>query len=360
MSVAVSSGDDDLSLQQQCLLRILMHLEQFLASSLALLPLSLRQELLINLPIADVCMLEESSFVHGMDMEDFWKGLITSRPDLPDLYPENVCPGTSETVKVISALAKARCYGLVAEYIVDSRTRGSLDFPMDMNPCNTTEPQRRYKIIEFLYAVRKFASRNEPHSWRGITYHNCEFLFPSRYVQFQRCYPSSSGMVDAVVHGFRGHPQILIVGGLEQQIITSGFLSDPTYLHECWPKEMDNVIAVAKMAKNLQVLILSDENRCDEGSVSLNEFCTELSRLPFLSNIHLLLIESHEETKGVDAGFVVSQQKLEDFLLAFLSTPCSHPQIIKFLRITVEDFHIPPDSTQPVPFWQKLATKDRH
>lgn len=90
MSVAVSSDDDDLSLQQQCLLHILMHLEQFPASSLALLPLSLRQELLINLPIADVCMLEESPFVHGMDMEDFWKGLITSRPDLPDLYPENV------------------------------------------------------------------------------------------------------------------------------------------------------------------------------------------------------------------------------------------------------------------------------
>ena len=348
MSVAVSSGHDDLSLQQQCLLHILMHLEQFPASSLALLPLSLRQELLINLPIADVCMLEESPFVHGIDMEDFWKGLILSRRDLPDLYPENVCPGTSETVKAISALAKARCYGLVAEYIVNNRASSweFLDFPMNMDPCNTTEP---YKIIEFLYAVRKFASRNEPHSWRGITYHNCEFLFPSRYVQFQRCYPSSLGMVDAVVHGFRGLPQILIVDGLEQQIITSGFLSDPTYLHECWPKEMDNVIAVAKMAKNLKVLILSDENRCDEGSVSLNEFCTELSRLPFLSNIHLLLIESHEETKGVDAGFVVSQQKLEDFLLAFLSTPCSHPQIIKFLRITVEDFHIPPDSTQPVP-----------
>ena len=132
MSVAVSSGDDDLSLQQQCLLHILMHLEQFPASSRALLPLSLRQELLINLPIADVCMLEESPFVHGMDMEDFWKGLITSRPDLPDLYPENVCPGTSETVKAISALAKARCYGLVAECIVHNRASRCMGFAANM------------------------------------------------------------------------------------------------------------------------------------------------------------------------------------------------------------------------------------
>ena len=67
----------------------------------------------------------------NVDIEDFWKGLITSRPDVPGLYPENVCPGTSETVKAISALAKARCYGMVAEYIVNNRASscmGYLDF----------------------------------------------------------------------------------------------------------------------------------------------------------------------------------------------------------------------------------------
>jgi len=116
------------------------------------------------------------------------------------------------------------------------------------------------------------------------------------------------------------------------------------------------------MATNLKVLVMSDGCRtcrhCHpsnyDPSVSLNEFCAELSfHLPFLSNIHLLLVQSHEETVGFDTGFVVSQQNLEDFLRAFLSAPCSHPQKIKFSRITVEDFHIPPDSTQPVS-WQKL------
>jgi len=183
-------------------------------------------------------MLEESSFVHGMDMEDFWKGLITSRPDLPDLYPENVYSGTYEAMKAISAMSKARCYGLVAGYIVHNSTSSHSSFgyhlSVDIKRDNTTT-ERWDKIIKFLYAVKKFASRDEHHWYSSarVTYHNCEFLFPSRYVQFQRCYRSSSEMVDAVVHGFRGLPQILITSGFGwgQQNITLDFLSELTYLH---------------------------------------------------------------------------------------------------------------------------------
>ena len=43
-----------LQLQEQCYQFILMYLEQFPATSLALLPLKIRKELLKNLPIADV------------------------------------------------------------------------------------------------------------------------------------------------------------------------------------------------------------------------------------------------------------------------------------------------------------------
>ena len=67
------------SLWWQVLLHIVGHLEEFSPEALALLPMSLRRWLFLNLPVADVCLLEGTSMSNGLDMEQIWEELYKSR-----------------------------------------------------------------------------------------------------------------------------------------------------------------------------------------------------------------------------------------------------------------------------------------
>ena len=63
------------SLQNLCLIYIIRFLELFPVDYLALLPVTVRQRLLENLPPADVCRLEQSKFAEGLDIDGVWKKL---------------------------------------------------------------------------------------------------------------------------------------------------------------------------------------------------------------------------------------------------------------------------------------------
>ena len=64
------------SLQELCLTHITMTLEQYSTNVLSLLPKKFREQLLHNIPVLDICRLEEdSSFTAGIDMESIWKEL---------------------------------------------------------------------------------------------------------------------------------------------------------------------------------------------------------------------------------------------------------------------------------------------
>ena len=65
------------TLQQQCMWFILMYLEELPPSYLALLPLSIRKEIITRLPIADVCRLEETPFVDGLDLKPYWRSCLS-------------------------------------------------------------------------------------------------------------------------------------------------------------------------------------------------------------------------------------------------------------------------------------------
>ena len=78
------------SLEQQCFLHVLQHLEKFPVGHLSLLPLGVRQRLLLIAPVADVFQLEHTMFVKGIDMDEVWKTVYEQRlplirPSLPDL-----------------------------------------------------------------------------------------------------------------------------------------------------------------------------------------------------------------------------------------------------------------------------------
>ena len=59
-----------MELQNQCLVYIIAHLDEFTPTSLALLSTRLRCLLLVNLPAVDICQLamERTEVVHGIDM----------------------------------------------------------------------------------------------------------------------------------------------------------------------------------------------------------------------------------------------------------------------------------------------------
>ena len=75
-----------ISLRNQCLLSIVGHLfvsdkgeEGIPISLLALLPLFIRCQLLLLLPVIDVCRLENTPFTHGITMDEIWETLFNKR-----------------------------------------------------------------------------------------------------------------------------------------------------------------------------------------------------------------------------------------------------------------------------------------
>jgi len=64
-----------LSLEETCFFYIMKTLEQYTIEELSLLPVKFREQLLLSLPLVDVCQLEETRFTAGLDMEAIWEQL---------------------------------------------------------------------------------------------------------------------------------------------------------------------------------------------------------------------------------------------------------------------------------------------
>ena len=90
-----SDHQNPMSLEGQCYLYLILHLEKFLPEEISLLPLRERQRLLVNLPAADVCQLEETSVVEGMCMNEIWKEI--GQRQIDNYY--GVCESTLEKLQ---------------------------------------------------------------------------------------------------------------------------------------------------------------------------------------------------------------------------------------------------------------------
>ena len=64
------------SLQNLCLLQLVRRLEDYPPELLALLPTRLRHRLLLHLPVVDVCQLEQTCFIEGLNVETVWCNLL--------------------------------------------------------------------------------------------------------------------------------------------------------------------------------------------------------------------------------------------------------------------------------------------
>ena len=156
-----------LSLETCCFLKLIGHLETFPCDSLALLPLRLRYVLIQNLPAADVCRLEQSRFVEGMDMEHVWATLIK----------ENVLP------KFLPSRGECN-----PEYTKEAYLS---------NLCGVIVNRQRYtidsEVLQFLFSVQEclgiedwsmFAHPFRQHVTRGRPFYRQNLITPPQYIGY--------------------------------------------------------------------------------------------------------------------------------------------------------------------------------
>ena len=320
------------SLTNQCRTYILMHLEEFPVGYLSLLPLSEREWLLQRLPIADVCLLEDTAFTNGIDMASYWR-------------PPSELDKVEESDYFIKEwgrdkFAKAILYGEIASTIIGCLP-GGFWFSF--------EHGREYiqidYLIQFLYAVRKFPEG-------GLN-----FSFPLRYEnKFYLCgqeFIMTEEIIDATVNCFRGElPKILNSVYLDDNVefrhkYVSDFLCELRVLYvlgiewiHSYVRSLDFVRDVLKEANHLRVLMLEGDdytgcNSANEIRVSLNCFCSDLSSHPtFLTEFRVLKI------LACTPGYSVSQERLNELISAYLSAPTDHAQIVRFTGVKIESYKI--------------------
>ena len=71
-----------ISLEFQCLVFLVDHLNEIPSTALAQLPCRIRRQLLLLLPAVDLCHLEMSPVVSGMQISEIWKELYREKVDL--------------------------------------------------------------------------------------------------------------------------------------------------------------------------------------------------------------------------------------------------------------------------------------
>ena len=312
-----------------------MHLEEFPVSYLSLLPLSERKQLLQRLPIADVCLLEDTGFTEGLDMEAYWRLPV----ELAEV--ENSDIFIKEWGK--TKFAKAALYGEVASVIIGCLPKGFwYPFPSG-NEFVCTE-----YVIEFLFAVRRFPS---------ITYEfapnkGAEFNIPSRYQDKANLFLKED-LIDAAMSCFGGELPKILTGAIfdtDSSLEHTYFLRKLRFLsfagvdrQRSTVSSMEVVQEVVRVATDLEVLNLYGDD-CDDypevnDRVSLDNLCANLASHPtFWSTFRLFQIFSSTY------GYTVSQELFDELISSFLSTPTDHAQKVRFTdtKIVAYDLHPSP------------------
>ena len=360
------------TLHQQCFQYILMHLEQFPISSLALLPLKRRWSLLWNLPLADVCMLETTQFTEGMNMDKYWRTIV--RTDATDLgchrecmdcvLESELCGPCRWKAIVETTTAKEWVYAVIAaEAITEIGIMEELPPSRDCTALYSTvvtmQPIRNCKrddLYTFLFAVRRFHLGDK--SSRSTAGMVCEFQFPSRYSEYtvpiltleqsrlhvvnDRFYPMDASerksLLDAIVRCFGGRkPKVLATcrGLLEDSSEeVSGFLSELKFFscQICDPQTDLPSLEIALMGTaGLEALII--QNSCDRFTwpyISLDSLLTHITNQQFLSSLSIVAV-----IEGDHSYFEFSTKVFDNLQQALKSVNCDRHRSIQVAGGTI-------------------------
>jgi hypothetical protein len=320
------------SLIHQCYHYIAMNLEKFPVSYLSLLPVKVREELLWRLPIADLCLLEDTEYVEGfqdvaayfkLPYEDYMMALPQKHADVARYVEE------WDSVKY----AKAILYGQVAITVFGFYTTYigicldiSLPFDGRLVP-NDRSPNSRSMVIPLLYAVRKPLVGKES---------GCGLTFPPRY-RDKGSITSKKDIINSVRSWFKcGFPKIMLDPCIREDIDSEYFdllneVVSITIDINNTPRTMRFVKQIVQMSSCLEVIVLGGRYE-ERAKLNFLEFLS--TQDGFLSRFRLLII------KEVD----VLSKDLGPLITAYFSAPTTHMQ-----KITITDCDLKSYDTDVAP-----------
>ena len=333
------------SLVEQCYHYVAMNLEKFPVGYLSLLPLKVREELLWRLPIADLCLLEDTEYVDGFqDLAAYWK--------LPFQDFMKAVQNHADVARYVEEwdsieYAKAILYGQVAvtafgclydAFIAD------LEYCSICLPFNgRLDPNVKDVVVPLLYAVRKpFVGSKS----------GCGLAFPPRYRDKDRIiWSSKKGIVNSmwcsnkfIVNSVRGcfksgFPKVMLQVCIREDIDSEYFgLLDEVALIAT---NNDGFILptlrlveqVVCRSSCLEVIMLDSCLTCEYEQAALNRFLKFLSTQDgFLSRFRLLVITQEEEY------YTIFQENLGPLITAYFSAPTTHPQKIEITGAKIKSY----------------------
>ena len=137
----------------------------------------MRKDLLWQLPLADICLLEDTKFTDGLDMEAFWKFPWVGQPGVsvqswgPDRAVECYIIQEWDSTEY----ARAMLYGLVATSTIGLDCLGYDEL---LSFCSPHTKDGDFSVVSFLFVIRKIGI----HGQAG----DCELKFPPRYAHYSK------------------------------------------------------------------------------------------------------------------------------------------------------------------------------
>ena len=296
----------------------------------------MRKEILNRLPVADVCLLEETPFMDGLDLEFHWRSCLS-------LYPGQMmlCPDLQEICEANwrpTQFAKACFYSGIAASVLNSTTN-NLGYAISEGVQYSLSYGNFYEVSALCFAVRSVISETGP----------CEFSFPPRYAKYNFC--RDLGQVNVAVDAFKGHPRLLKLGFNMTERFPfhmSTFLSDLEYLEIHVSKKSRFKVALRVFEQTTNCKFLSIEYT--RGNVSSKD----ITKLP-KSSLDVLIISK----------LVLMEESFHQLLQCFLSVPCDHPQKLTLDQVSMKGItgKIECNQTvqhpQNVSYWPELEVTDR-
>ena len=169
------------SLQNLCLIYIIRFLELFPVDYLALLPVTVRQRLLENLPPADVCRLEQSKFSEDLDINGVWKKLSDVSRILESSYHLHK-----------HCTYKESFFNCIYSFLAKKHFYGGIEF-------ETSLALHRYKIVQCLCTPRTQEWSPEQLPYWSLLDGSQEFPIstPNRYLPYYQPLPPSLSAKDS-------------------------------------------------------------------------------------------------------------------------------------------------------------------
>ena len=311
------------------------HIEKYPVSTLSLLPLYTRERLLQWLSIADICQLEDTTFVKGISMADIWNFI-----PLEDCIDDDDEVNEMQTMEyLVDEMGRAQFHKTILYGAVVSGyfglAQGCYVGRSFLLPSQT---------IKFLYGIRNFTV-TDASIYKTQRYHN-SLIFPPRY-QDKADIHQIKDIIDATISCFRGELPKILVNLLNccpcYEYIY--LLCDIRYLSIVGVRGKEPACEslifahnVVKQATHLEVLSLHGRGYphgyFESDPLSLDCLCSELSHHPiYWSNMRIL------EILDCCPGYSVSLEIFDQLISAYLSAPTNYAQKVTLVGVSVLSDH---------------------